>query len=94
MKTILLCISNCSNMHNKYLAIMVTLVLSVILALLIAHDHLYALVYQIGGNTTPAPNNDKTTGTSNNTGIMKNTSGIIDDAFDALKDTFGSFFGK
>lgn len=31
---------------------------------------------------------------SNGTGIMHNTSGMIDDAFDALKDSFGSFFGK
>ena len=30
---------------------------------------------------------------SNNTNIMQNTSGMIDDAFDALKDSFGSFFG-
>ena len=35
------------------------------------------------------------TGTSSNdTRIMENTSGMIDDAFDALKDSFGSFFGK
>ena len=82
-------------MFNRYLTVLVALALSVIFGLLIAYDHLYALVYQIGGNTTPVPNNNKTTGTtSNDTGIMKNTSGIIDDAFDALKDTFGSFFGK
>ena len=30
---------------------------------------------------------------NNNTQIMQNTSGIIDDAFDALKDSFGTFFG-
>ena len=30
---------------------------------------------------------------SNNTGIMQNTTGVIDDAFDALKDSFGTFFG-
>lgn len=30
---------------------------------------------------------------SNNTQIMQNTSGMIDDAFDALKDSFGTFFG-
>jgi hypothetical protein len=80
---------------NTYLALLVTLALSAILGLLIAHDHLYAQVYQIGGNTTPAPNNNMTAGaSSNSTGIMKNTTGMIDDAFDALKDTFGSFFGK
>ena len=31
---------------------------------------------------------------NNATRIMENTSGLIDDAFDALKDTFKSFFGK
>ena len=30
---------------------------------------------------------------SNNTQIMQNTSGMIDDAFDALKDSFATFFG-
>jgi hypothetical protein len=30
---------------------------------------------------------------SNSTNIMQNTSGVIDDAFDALKDSFGTFFG-
>ena len=30
---------------------------------------------------------------SNSTGIMRNTTGMIDDAFDALKDSFGTFFG-
>ena len=48
-------------------------------------------------NTTRlvTPNNDTNTGgLSNDSGIMHNTTGIIDDAFDALKDSFGSFFGK
>jgi len=48
-------------------------------------------------NTTGlvTPNNDTNTGgLSNDSGIMHNTTGIIDDAFDALKDSFGSFFGK
>lgn len=31
---------------------------------------------------------------NNATRIMENTSGMIDDAFDALKETFKSFFGK
>ena len=30
---------------------------------------------------------------SNTTEIMQNTTGMIDDAFDALKDSFGTFFG-
>ena len=40
-------------------------------------------------------NNNMAAGTSSNTtGLMGNTSGMIDEAFDALKDSFGSFFGK
>ena len=39
-------------------------------------------------------NNTNETLTLNDTHIMENTSGVIDDAFDALKDSFGSFFGK
>jgi hypothetical protein len=30
---------------------------------------------------------------SNASGIMQNTTGVIDDAFDALKDSFGTLFG-
>lgn len=30
---------------------------------------------------------------SNTTEIMQNTTGMIDDAFDALKDSFGTLFG-
>ena len=30
---------------------------------------------------------------SNSSGIMNNTTGVIDDAFDALKDSFGTLFG-
>lgn len=48
-------------------------------------------------NTTASntlDNSPKTGGSSNGTGIMHNTSGIIDDAFEALKDSFGSFLGK
>jgi hypothetical protein len=35
-----------------------------------------------------------TAGASNTTGIMKNTTWMIDDAFNALKDAFRSVFGK
>lgn len=31
---------------------------------------------------------------NNQTRIMQNTSGIIDDAIDTLKESFGPFFGK
>lgn len=42
---------------------------------------------------TTSPNISKLN-PSNTTKIMENTSGMIDDAFDIIKDTFGSFFGK
>lgn len=81
-------------MYSRYLVIIGTLALSVILHLLIPYDHAYAQGNQSGEETIFTPNNNMTNGTSNNTGIMENTSGMIDDAFDALKDSFGSFFGK
>ena len=31
---------------------------------------------------------------NNRTGIMQNTSGIVDDAINALKESFGTLFGK
>ena len=69
--------------------------LSVILALVIPFDYVNAQVNQSGQNTLFAPNNNMNAGnTSNSTGIMKNTSGMLDEAFDALRNTFGSFFGK
>jgi hypothetical protein len=83
--------------YNRYLAIIgiATLALSVISDLVIAHDYLYAQANQTGQNTIFTPiNNLSNETTSNSTGIMKNTSGMLDDAFDALKDSFGSFFGK
>ena len=84
-------------MYKKHLAViaMITLALSVISDLLIPHDYLYAQVNQTGQSTIFTPINNLSNGTtSNSTGIMKNTSGMLDDAFDALKNTFGSFFGK
>jgi hypothetical protein len=81
--------------YNRYLVIIGTLALSVILHLSIPYDYVYAQGNQSGENTIFTPDNNMTNGTSNNTGgIMKNTSGLLDDAFDTLKDTFGSIFGK
>jgi hypothetical protein len=69
--------------------------LSVILDLIIPYGYVYAQVNQNWQNTLFAPNNNMNAGTtSNSTGIMKNTSGMLDEAFDALRNTFGSFFGK
>lgn len=75
-----------------YFAIIGTLVLSVILHLSIPYDYVYAQGNQSGQNTSFVLNNNITIGTYNNTGIMKNTSGLLDDVFDSLSDTFGSFF--
>jgi len=44
---------------------------------------------------TLVPHNNMTAGTPpNSTGIMQNTSGIIDDAIDAIKNSLSSFFKK
>ncbi len=72
-----------------------TLALSVILGLVNPYDYVDAQVNESGQNTIFTSNNNMAAGTtSNSTGIMKNTSGMLDDAFDALRDHFGSFFGK
>lgn len=84
-------------MFSRQLAVLATIMiaLSVILALVIPFDYVNAQVNQSGQNTLFAPNNNMNAGnTSNSTGIMKNTSGMLDEAFDALRNTFGSFFGK
>ena len=84
-------------MFSRQLAIPATIMiaLSVILTLVIPFDYVNAQVNQNGQNTLFAPNNNMNAGTtSNSTGIMKNTSGMLDEAFDALRNTLGSFFGK
>ena len=81
-------------MYKIYLTIIGTLVLFAILITSIPYDYVYSQGNQSSENTIFTPNNNTTDGTSNNTGIMRNTSGLIDDAFDTLKDTFGSFFEK
>ena len=87
-------------MFSRQLAVLATIIiaLSVILALVIPFVYVNAQVNQSGQNTLLAADNNMNAGTTSNstgsTGIMKNTSGMLDDAFDALRDTFGSFFGK
>ena len=84
-------------MYNRYLAVftLVSLALSVILILVNPYDYVNAQLNQSGQNTIFTLNNNMSIGTtSNSTGIMKNTSGMLDEAFDALRNTFGSFFGK
>jgi hypothetical protein len=65
------------------LAIMVAFSICLALHLSIPHHSAFGQV-----------NNTNETLILNDTRIMENTSGMIDDAFDALKDSFGSFFGK
>ena len=68
---------------------------SMCLALHLSSHHHSVLGQVDNTNETLILNNNMRNGTtSNNTGIMQNTSGMVDDAFDALKDSFGSFFGK
>ena len=84
-------------MFSRQLAVLATIMiaLSVILALVIPYGYVYAQVNQNGQNTLFASNNNMNAGnTSNSTGIMKNTSGMLDEAFDALRNTLASFFGK
>ena len=73
----------------------IMIALLVILDLIIPFDYVNAQVNQSGQKTIFTSNNNMNAGTtSNTTGIMKNTSGMLDDAFDALRNSFGSFFGK
>ena len=73
----------------------IILTLSIYIALQLSIPH-HSILAQINDTTRlVTPNNDTNTGAlSNDSRIMHNTTGIIDDAFDALKDSFGSFFGK
>jgi hypothetical protein len=78
---------------NGYLWVIVTLGLFLILDLVIPYSHVFA-VNQTGEKTL-VPYNNTTAGTPpNSTGIMQNTSGIIDDAIDAIKNSLSSFFKK
>ena len=80
-------------MWNIKFPIILTLSIYIALQLLIPHHSILAQIDDITGLVTPS--NDTSTGDlSNESGIMHNTTGIIDDAFDTLKDSFGSFFGK
>lgn len=74
----------------RYFSVLVAVIgLLVVLDPIVLHDYMYAQGNQNGQNI-----NNMTNGNSNTSGIMRNTTGMIDDAFDALKDTLGSFFGK
>jgi hypothetical protein len=65
------------------------------LAIMVAFSIYLALHLSIPFNSVFGQvNNTNETLILNDTRKMENTSGMIDDAFDALKDSFGSFFGK
>ena len=68
------------------------LTLSIYLALQIAIPH-HSIIDQVD-DIAGINSDSNTAGVTNDSGIMHNTTGMIDDAFDALKDSFGSFFGK
>jgi len=51
------------------------------------------IAISLSGSSQPVFAQDIPLNNSNSTGIMNNTTGMIDDAFDALKDSFGTFFG-
>ena len=82
-------------MFSGHRLVIVTLAFFLILHFAIPYNYVLAQVNEHEQKTIAAPNNNMTTGTySNSTGIMTNTSGIIDDAIDALKNSLGSFFRK
>ena len=80
-------------MWNIKFPIILTLSIYIALQLSIPHHSILAQINDSIGLVTPS-NDTNTGGLSNDSGIMHNTTGIIDDAFDTLKDSFGSFFGK
>jgi hypothetical protein len=93
MKIILPSKSYLSAMKHINLAHLVIISISLAVHILSPNPYTFGQVDNITELFTP--NNNMNTGTSSNTTrIMENTSGMIDDAFDALKDSFGSFFGK
>ena len=80
-------------MFNGNLRVIVTLGLFLILDLAIPYYYVFAVNQTV--EKTPVPYNNTTAGTPpNSTGIMQNTSGIIDDAIDAIKNSLNSFFKK
>jgi len=80
---------------NGYLGVIVTLALFLILDLVIPYHHVFAQVNQTEEKKLASYNNNNTASAPpNSTGIMQNTSGIIDDTIDAIKNLLSSFFKK
>lgn len=81
-------------MFNGYLRVIVTLGLFLILDLAVTYPHVFAQANQTEEKTSATNNNMNAGNPPNSTGIMQNTSGIIDDAIDAIKNSVSSFFKK
>lgn len=80
-----------STMKHVNLAHLVIISISLALHMLFPNPSTFGQVDNATAIVTPE-NSTNTVRSSNESGIMENTSGLIDDAFDALKDSFGSFF--
>jgi hypothetical protein len=79
---------------NGYLRVIVTLGLFLILDLAVPYLFVFAQANQTEEKTSATNNNMNVGNPPNSTGIMQNTSGIIDDAIDAIKNSVSSFFKK
>jgi len=79
---------------NAYLRVVVTLGFFLILDLAVPYPHVFAQLNQTEEKTAASNNNMNAGNPPNSTGIMQNTSGIIDDAIDAIKNSVSSFFKK
>lgn len=62
----------------------------------LAHGQMAGVNGRVSNNTELefTTNRNMSQGSEDNPRIMENTSGMIDEAFDVLKDTFRSLFGK
>ena len=80
-------------MNYKNLAFLLMFLSSVAIHVFTSNHYTYGQT----DKTSDIVMSNNSTGTrvlSNDTGIMHNTTGIIDDAIDGIRDTFRSLFGK
>ena len=78
-------------MKHMNLAHLVIISICLAVQILFPNPYTFGQIYNTTGIFTPDKNRN-IGAPSNDTRIMENTSGMIDDVFDALKDSFGSFF--
>ena len=93
MKVLLPSRSYTSIMNYKNLAFLLMFLSSVAIHVFTSNHYTYGQT----DKTSDIVMSNNSTGTrvlSNDTGIMHNTTGIIDDAIDGIRDTFRSLFGK